>query len=229
MEFERYAVYYAPPVNADWGRFITRWLGWDMETGREMPHPEAPELPLPVAEITATPRKYGAHATIKPPFRLAAGQSRVALEAACAALCRDLAPLRLDGLELARLGRFLALRPCGDQAALNALAARVVEALDPFRAPAPEAELARRRAAGLSPAQEANLIRWGYPYVMEEFRFHITLTGKLAKDRLAAVDAHLGRNLAPLLPAPFAIADLALMGEAADGRFHLIHRYALSG
>lgn len=227
--FQRYAIYYAPPAEAGWSQFATRWLGWDMETGAEVTHPEVSGLPLPVAEITATPRKYGAHATIKPPFRLAGDKTRAELEAACAALCATLAPLRLDGLALARLGRFLALRPEGDTTALEALAARAVEALDSFRAPAPEAELARRRAAGLNPAQEGNLTRWGYPYVMGEFRFHITLSGKLAKPDLGAVEAALARDLAPLLPAPFEIPDLALMGEAEDGRFHLIHRYTLSG
>lgn len=229
MEFKRYAIYYAPPAEADWSRFATRWLGWDMETGAEAAHPQVAGLPLPVAEITATPRKYGLHATIKPPFRLAGGMTRAGLETACADLCATLAPLDFDGLALSRLGRFLALRPTGDQIALSTLAARAVEALDPFRAPAPEAELNRRRAAGLSPAQEDNLLRWGYPYVMEEFRFHITLTGKLSKDDLPAVEDALARDLGPLLPVPFAIPDLALMGEDDSGRFHLIHRYALSG
>lgn len=228
-DFKRYAIYYAPPADADWARFATGWLGWDMEAGAEVPHPEVAELPLPVSEITATPRKYGLHATIKPPFRLAEGTTRAELEAACAALCATLAPLRMDGLALARLGRFLALRPVGDTAALNALAARTVEALDSFRAPAPEAELERRRAAGLSPAQEENLTCWGYPYVMDEFRFHITLSGKLGKPALGAVEAALDRTLTPLLPAPFGIPDLALMGEDEAGRFHLIHRYTLSG
>ena len=27
------------------------------------------------------------------------------------------------------------------------------------------------------------LLTWGYPYVMDEFRFHLTLTGKVLDDR----------------------------------------------
>ena len=133
------------------------------------------------------------------------------------------------GLAVRRLGRFLALRPLGDETALNALAAACVEALDPFRAPAGEAELARRRANGLSPAQDANLMRWGYPFVMDQFRFHITLTGRLSDDVLPEVEQALQQALTPLLPRPFTITDLALAGEAEDGQFHLIHRYTLSG
>lgn len=230
MTFTRYAIYYAPPKEADWSRFGTGWLGWDMEAGAEAAHPVRPALAgLDIAAITEVPRKYGLHATLKPPMRLAEGTTVEALDKACATLAAAQAPVVLDGLELARLGRFLALRPTGDESALRALAAACVCALDGFRAPAPEAELARRRAGGLTDTQEANLTRWGYPYVMEEFKFHITLTGKLPKAELPAVEAALAETLLPLLPAPFEIRDLALMGEAEDGHFHLIHRYALSG
>jgi len=227
VTFTRYAIYYAPPATADWSRFAASWLGWDMETGAELPHPDI--AGLDVAEITAVPRKYGLHATMKPPMRLAKGQTQAALEDACAALAERQQPVTLDGLQLARLGRFLALRPVGDETALNALASACVRDLDPFRAPAPEAELARRRAAGLSAEQDENLSRWGYPYVLGQFRFHITLTGKLPKPQLPLVEDALASHLLPLLPEPFEIRDLALMGEAEDGQFHLIHRYALSG
>ena len=73
------------------------------------------------------------------------------------------------------------------------------------------------------------LQRWGYPHVMEEFRFHMTLTGSLPAAELAAVEAVLAPRLALLLPAPFAIDALTLLGEDADGRFHQISRAALTG
>jgi len=227
VTFTRYAIYFAPPQGAEWSRFGASWLGWDMETGEALPHPEVNGLD--VAAITATPRKYGLHATMKPPMRLAKGCSLADLEAACATLAATQAPVTLDGLQLARLGRFLALRPLGDESALNALAAACVRDLDAFRAPAPEAELARRRANGLSPEQDQNLVTWGYPYVLDQFRFHITLSGKLPKPELPSVEAALQAHLIPLLPTPFVIKDLALMGEDTEGRFHLIHRYALTG
>ncbi|WP_420005245.1 DUF1045 domain-containing protein [Arenibacterium sp. LLYu02] len=226
MTFTRYAIYYAPPADAAWSKWATQWLGWDMGVGAEVAHPEGGKLD--VAAITATPRKYGLHATMKPPMRLAMGTDEGALRAACAALAATRAPIMLDGLQIERLGRFLALRPIGDVSALNALAAACVTELDPFRAPAPAAEVEKRRAAGLSPEQDAHLLQWGYPYVLDQFRFHITLTGKLPKGDLPAVEGFLASELAPLLPQPFVITDLALMGEDAEGRFHLIQRYPLA-
>ncbi|MEY8840871.1 DUF1045 domain-containing protein, partial [Cribrihabitans sp. XS_ASV171] len=137
MTFTRYAVYYVPPEAAEWGRFGTAWLGWDLADGAEVPHPAA--AGLDVAAVTGVPRKYGLHATVKPPFRLAGGSTEGALHEACAALAAQTAPVVLDGLEIARLGRFLALRPVGDETALNALAAWWVRDLDGFRAPPSDA------------------------------------------------------------------------------------------
>lgn len=226
MTFTRYAIYYAPPADAAWSRWATQWLGWDMEAGAEVAHPEVGDLD--VTTITATPRKYGLHATMKPPMRLAEGTDEGALRAACAALAATRTPVLLDGLQIERLGRFLALRPLGDVTALNTLAAACVTELDGFRAPAPAAEIEKRRAAGLSAEQDAYLTQWGYPYVLDQFRFHITLTGKLPKGELPRVEDFLATALVPLLPQPFVITDLALMGEAEDGRFHLIQRYVLA-
>ncbi len=227
MTFTRYAIYYAPPTEAEWTKFATNWLGWDMESGHEVPHPTVEGIDI--ATVTEVPRKYGLHATMKPPFRLRPGQTVEMLAEACARLAETQPPVTMDGLEVARLGRFLALRPLRDEAPLNALAAACVRDLDSFRTPASQAELDRRRAGGLTAEQDGNLVQWGYPYVMGAFRFHITLSGKLDKATLAAVQAVLQSRLVPLLPSPFRINDVALMGEAEDGRFHLIHRYALSG
>lgn len=227
MTFTRYAIYFTPPAESEWVKFATSWLGWDMETGESVAHPVIDGMD--VAAVTQAPRKYGLHATMKPPFRLRDRQSVDALTEACARLAQSQPPVTLDGLEIARLGRFLALCPLGDDTALNALAAACVRDLDSFRALASEAELERRRTAGLSPEQNTNLVRWGYPYVMEAFRFHMTLSGKLTKPTLKAVQDVLQLHLAPLLPTPFQITGLALVGEGEDGCFYLIHRYALSG
>lgn len=225
-EFTRYAVYYAPEPGplAD---FAASWLGWDPVAGAERARPAVPGLQADIPALTAEAHKYGFHGTLKPPFRLAEGCDEAALIAAVDALGGTLAPIEMPALALRRIGRFLALTPEGDTAPLMALAARVVEALDPFRAPMTAADRARRHPEKLSPAQVALLDRWGYPYVMDEFRFHLTLTGKLTEAEAEAVRAALAPVLAPLLPVPFRIASLCVFGEAADGRFHLVHRSPL--
>lgn len=223
MSYSRFAIYYVPPVGplADFG---ASWLGWDVLHGCEASQPNMPGLD----DITMTPRKYGFHATLKPPFRLAEGQNVPALEAAASDLAVSLAPAICDGLELTTLGGFLALTPQDDMQAVRRVAGACVRELDQFRAPASQAELARRRKAGLSPRQKALLAQWGYPYVMEEFRFHMTLTARLQQDDIAVWSAAVRRHL-PDLPSLFVLDQIALCGEREDGRFEVIHRYKLTG
>jgi len=225
--FTRYAIYYTPAPDTPLADFGARWLGWDSAHGVTRGHPDIGDLD--VATLTATPRKYGLHGTIKPPFRLADGMTAQGLADAVAGLCADASPVTLEGLKLARLGRFLALVPDGDVSALAALAARAVRELDEFRAPSSEAEMATRRTARLTAAQDAHLARWGYPYVLDQFRFHLTLTGPLGPKEAARVKAALTQPLATLALAPFGVTGLTLMGEDRTGRFQQIHRYTLTG
>lgn len=227
-DFTRYAVYYAPRP----GAFATRvagWLGWDPEAGLPIAFAAPEGLPRPQAELTMSPRKYGFHGTIKAPFRLAEGLGRADLSGALAVLAGRLAPVGMRGLELRRIGGFLALVPQGDESALLALGAGVVMDLDPMRAPLTEAEIAKRRPDRLTPRQRELLSAWGYPFVMEEFRFHLTLSDSLPETEAADLAARLDPWLSPDLPRPFVIEDLCLFGEDAAGRFHLLERHALTG
>lgn len=226
--FRRYAIYYAPEKGSAWGEFGVAWLGWDAQSGTRPDAPaDLPPLPVAHAEITARPRKYGLHGTLKAPFRLAQGTSPDALREAARRLAAQCPAPQLAGLRLARLGHFLALVPDGPAPDLAALALTCTEQLDRFRAPLTEAELAKRRKSPLTAPQERYLERFGYPYVGDEFRFHITLTGPLDGDTANAVEQLLQDRLAANLPRPFIIRDIALFGEAQDGRFHILERFAL--
>lgn len=224
--YRRYGLYVVP--EGAFYRSGAAWLGWDSVTGSRAVHPEIDGLPRPVSEITATPRNYGFHGTIKPPFRLADGMTERALRDAVAALCTSLAPVEIPALQLRRLGGFVAIVPVEASNALSHLAAEAVKGIDIFRSQPDQAELTRRRKAGLTERQEALLDKWGYPYVMDEFRFHLTLTGKLGSEA-GTVAETLRPYFTPLLPNPFRIDSLCLVGEDETGMFHMLHRYTLSG
>jgi putative phosphonate metabolism protein len=225
--YDRYAIYWAPRPGP-FADFTAGWLGWDAEAGAGCPHPAIERLPRSVEAITAVPRKYGFHGTVKPPFRLAPGTDAEALHEAARALCARLDAVTLPGLSLQRLDDFVALTPLGDTAGLAAMAAEVVTGLDEFRAPPSEAEIARRRPDRLTERQRSNLGQWGYPHVMEDFQFHLTLTGDLPDHEARQVVEVLAPKIAPLLPRPFRVDNLCLFGQAADGQFHNLHRYSLS-
>lgn len=225
---KRFAVYYAPRAGAFADR-AARWLGRDPVTGAAPDRAEPPGLPCPAAEITREPRRYGFHGTIRAPFRPRDGVDPAQIADTVEALARRLGPVACDGLRLETLHGFLALTPVGCGTGLSDLAAAVVEATDGLRAPLTEAEIARRQPGRLTPRQRALLDRWGYPYVMEEFRFHLTLTDRLPAHQAGVVADVLAAHFAPVLPRPFVIEDLCLFGEDAAGSFHLLHRHGLAG
>ncbi len=223
-KIKRYAVYYAPEPGP-FADAAASWLGWDPATGTQVAQPD---LGLDLAALTADPRKYGFHGTIKPPFRLADGVEFDTLRDAVADTAKRLPAIQMQGLQFLDLEGFLALVPQGDTAALTDLAAEVVAILDPLRAPLSEAEIARRRPNCLSPRQRDLLAEYGYPYVMEEFRFHLTLSGNVTPQDQAALRPLAEAHFANVVPRPFRLSDLCLFGEAEDGRFHLLHRYPLA-
>ena len=224
MTHSRYAIYYAPPSGSGLARFGASWLGWDADAGAACAHPDTP---VDVATLTERPRKYGFHGTLKPPFRLAEGMTLEALDTDIRALAARRQPFVTAPLVLRRLGPFFALVVSEPSDDLAALAAACVRELDPFRAPLTEADLAKRRAGGLSQRQEALLAEWGYPYVMEEFRFHLTLSGPVASEEAERVEAPLRALTAPYCVEPFQVQDLTLFGEREDGAFEIIRRYPL--
>jgi len=231
-EIIRYAVYFAPRPGA-FADQAAAWLGWDAAAGAPVAQAAVAGLPVALAEITADPARYGFHGTLRAPFRAAEGVSRAEVAEAVANLAARLAPVVCEGLRLEDLAGFLALTPEGCGADLLELAARVVEGTDHLRAPLTAAEVARRRPEALTRRQRALLDAWGYPYVMEEFRFHLTLTGRLtgrlAEGLAGPVAVALEAAFGPLLPRPFIIEDLCLFGEDAAGRFRVLHRYPLIG
>lgn len=222
--YERFAVYWTPAPGSTLARLGAAWLGWDPATGTA---PPPPETALGRDRLTQAPRRYGLHATLKAPFRLADGATAADLDTAVAALAARLAPVDLTLGVDADLG-FAALRPMGDTGQIDALASACVRALDAFRAPLTGAER-DRRARGLDAAALARLDRWGYPHVLGGFRFHVTLTGPLAPEDHGPVTAALAALFAPAIAARVAVDALSLLGDPGHGRpFRLIARHTLS-
>lgn len=214
----RYAVYVVPHHDTPLGRLGHGLLADD----------EAPSLGLDKSWYEARSRdarRYGFHGTLKPPFRLSG--TRDELERAIAGLAARFAPIQQIPLSVSELHGFLALRPALPVAALDALAAACVRELDRFRRPADAAELEKRRAAGLTLRQDEHLLRYGYPYVLEDFRFHMTLSDRLPDDERALLK---GRLESAFDACRLDVVDLALCIEETPGaQLMLVRRFILGG
>ncbi|MGA7776665.1 MAG: DUF1045 domain-containing protein [Paraburkholderia sp.] len=214
----RFAVYYAPSRTSPWWHAGCEWLGTDVETGVAYTAPQPPTVARPVAELTQAPRRYGWHGTLLAPFRLADGVTSYAVLNEARRWAVDQEPSVLS-VEAATLGDFVALRPATEdgESGMRALASGALRTLDSLRAAPSAVDLARRLAAPLTERQRALLVEWGYPYVFEEFRFHMTLSSSLdAADERAALVAWWQKRVAEL--GPLVIDSAALFVEPAAGQ-----------
>jgi len=220
----RFALYWAPERDDPLHVGGSAWLGRDAETGATLPQPNLPDI----AAITADARRYGLHATLKPPFRLACSYAE--LHEAVAAFAARTPPFDLPPLAVADLDGFLALRETAACPALHALCDDAVASLDDCRAPPDAAELAKRRAAGLTPRQEAMLTRWGYPYVFEEWRFHVTLTRRLTAAETTRIRPAVEAAVQPAAALARRVGAVALFSQATPATpFLIAERYPLHG
>ena len=222
--FPRYAIYFASPQGSDLDRFGAQHLGCDAWTGEDLPFPEDVVRAVPDwRELTEDPRKYGFHGTFKAPMALADGETEAGLLAACADFARasHFSPVIKPVVQ--SISGFIAVVPGEPSPALQELAAACVRAFDSFRAPLTPEDRARRNPSKLSERQRDYLDRWGYPYVMEEFRFHMTLTGRLDATRREPILAMLQDRFAALRLERITIDRIALFRQTdAASRFRII-------
>ncbi|HEV7327290.1 MAG TPA: DUF1045 domain-containing protein [Bosea sp. (in: a-proteobacteria)] len=227
----RYALYYAPAADSALWRFGSATLGYDAITGADVDFAVPPGCEgLDWPDVTAEPRRYGFHATLKAPFELANGRNEGALRAFARNYVAGRPPVRLAGLTVNALGRFIALTPSEPSDELQRFAFDIVQAFEPFRAPLSEADLARRLQSPLTPAHRAYLEAYGYPYVGDAFRFHMTLTGSLPEGDVAPVKAALTQAHAQAVPAGSALIDrVAIFKQASrSSRFVLLDNIPLA-
>lgn len=222
----RYAIYFTPGPDDPLSRVAANWLGRNPFTGTGEPAPAIGRLsPAEIAFHTASARRYGFHATLKAPFRLTETETEASLHQAMSTFADNVAPPVIPRLVIAQLDGFLALVPETPVAEVSRLADDVVVAFERFRAPLTEKELERRNPDALSPVEFRNLYQWGYPYVFEAFRFHMTLTGRLGdaeRDRVvSAVEEFFG----PVLAEPVPVDGLALFIEPEAGAPFKVQSY----
>ncbi|MET4426085.1 DUF1045 domain-containing protein [Bradyrhizobium sp. 956_D2_N1_5] len=229
-DFPRYAIYFAAGADSALSRLGAKLLGYDVYTGEEMPFPaDASRVAPDWRDVTADPRKYGFHGTLKAPMALAPGRTEAELVAACAAFAGKARPMPSIRPVVDSISGFIAVIPTEPVGALQQLAADCVREFDDFRAPMTAEDRARRKPDKLTERQRDYLDRWGYPYVMEEFRFHMTLTGRLDAERRGPILEMLRARFAALGLETLAIDRITLFKQDdTRARFRFVGEWALA-
>jgi len=215
----RYAIYFTPPATDPFTETASRWLG------RNAFSDDVLDDYADFAGVTEDPRRYGFHATLKAPFELAEDRSEAELVEAFSAFAATQLAFDIPEIVIGSLGPFFALVPATLHQPLQDFTAEVVTHFEPFRAPLSERDMARRKPETLSESQRANLHRWGYPYVMDDFRFHMTLTGPVSEGRRQEMADILTKTFAGFIHRPLTISGLGLFVEKQRGEAFTVHSW----
>ena len=222
--FYRYAIYFSPRADEPLAEFGRRWFGFDTETRA----PVSNAWPIPTG-LLRTPRRYGFHATLKAPFRLRRGRTEQQLLEAVQTLAGELPAQDLGLLVPRELGSFLTLQQSMPNPGVDELAFACVRDLDLFREPLTEEEQDAIFGKGISRRQKGNVYTWGYPYVGEDYVFHMTLTTILAPHELAPWKEKVLEWGMDYLAQPARLRDLCVFAQPApEEPFQLIARFPLA-
>jgi putative phosphonate metabolism protein len=215
----RYAIYFTPSKNDALTEKASRWLGRNAFSGEHYRDHQD------FADVTAEPRRYGFHATLKAPFELSETHGEAELLTAFHAFAATRHAFDIPKVVVGALGPFFAIVPQDTYQPLQDFAADVVDYFEPFRAPLSESDIARRRPQKLTERQRQNLSRWGYPHVMDDFRFHMTLTGPVIEDDRAKMAGILAREFAAFTDKPLTMSGLGLFIEKTRGEDFTVHTW----
>ena len=221
----RYALFYAPAPDTPFHALGSSWLGRDAWSGAATAQPAIDNI----EGLTGEPRRYGFHATLKAPFKLAAQKTRSDLSTFAAEFALRHAPVALT-LRLAALEGFLALVPEAESDHLNELGACCVRDFDGFRGPLQQEEIVRRHRSGLNLRQSRLLLNWGYPHVLDQFLFHMTLSDKLKAEDMKRLKSEAETHFAAVIGIPVPLDAVSIFSESEAGApFLAEERFALAG
>ena len=176
----RYAIYFVPEKDSQLADFGNTVLGRNANGDWVA----APSLDYPGRNrLVKKPGHYGFHATLVAPFTLADSVSIGELQRAVESLACRQQIIPLTGLKPYSLTDFSALvlpsngmHPSTAHQRVLQLSSECITELSRYRAPLTSEDLARRNPSRLTDRQRHYLQQFGYPYVFEDFNFHMTLS-----------------------------------------------------
>lgn len=220
----RYAIYYTPEKNHPLTETAASWLGRSAFGGDVAPLTQSlPWSQNQQHDLVENAAHYGFHATLKAPFTLEPNCDEAALVKAFSTFEIKPSVVVIPTLALRQIDGYFALVPEPTTDIIQDFATRIVRHFDEFRAPLNTADLARRTRSPLNDKQRDYLDAWGYPYVFDEFLFHMTLTDRVPAEHAHAVRAVLEKHFEAFIGHPHQISHIALFRQKSATDAFTVH------
>lgn len=210
---DRYAIYFTFAQDSPMYQLGMEWLGHDIYKKTSGIKKTLSGNNTENNILTKKARQYGFHATLKAPFRLREGTTKKQLKKTFKFYASKHRAFECNLLKVEQLGNFIALVPQKKCKKLNKLANDCTMTFETFRATLSAEEIIHRKPEKLTANQQLLLDKWGYPFVMDEFRFHITLTDALTTEKLQHTLPVLKEYFDPHLSQPLLINQIHLVRQ----------------
>lgn len=235
-KYSRYAIFYAPPKESNLEEFGRYWFGWDplnaklINNKRRINYLNRFGIKnlINIDKNVLIAKKYGFHGTLIPPFKLNKNYSTNTLFKKTEEIAKKLKKFKFYKFKLKKINNFYAFVQNKKNNNINKLSNRLVRELFKFRSPLTKKEIDRRNPSKLSKLQLNILYKWGYPYLMSEFNFHMTLASEVTGNKLYLELKKIERNKEIILNEINNFDKIYIFGENQKGMFENLENFSLS-
>ena len=235
-KYSRYAIYYAPPKESSLEEFGRYWFGWDPLNAKLINNKHRINYLnrfgiknlINIDKNVLIPKKYGFHGTLIPPFKLNKNYSTNTLFKKTEEIAKKFKKFKFYKFKLKKINNFYAFVQNKKNNNINKLSNRLVRELFKFRSPLTKKEIDRRNPSKLSKLQLSILYKWGYPYLMSEFNFHMTLASEVTGNKLYSELKKIEKNKEIILNEINNFDKIYIFGENQKGMFENLENFSLS-
>lgn len=235
-KYSRYAIYYAPPKESNLEEFGRYWFGWDPLNAKLINNKQRINYLngfgiknlKNIDKNVLIAKKYGFHGTLIPPFKLNKNYSTNLLFKKTEDIAKKFKKFKFYKFKLKKINNFYAFVQNKKNNNINKLSNRLVRELFKFRSPLTKKEIDRRNPSKLSKLQLNILHKWGYPYLMSEFNFHMTLASEVTGNKLYFELKKIEKNKEIILNEINNFDKIYIFGENQKGMFENLENFSLS-
>jgi len=234
--YKRVAIYFLPKKNSSLENFGKNLLGRDINKKKKISLTRRQKYFInrgftyfdELKDYCEQPAKYGFHATLKAPFRLKRNVKTKNFYDVISHIAAQHSRFKIKGLKIVYSKKFTFITSRKPNKLLINLENDLVKHLDTFRAELNKTEIKKRIPDSLTFKQNKYLKEWGYPFVFDQFKFHMTLMNQNNNKLSNKQKLELEKLIYKISNNVIEFNEISLLGENKNGHFEEIKRFKLN-